>query len=328
MNLKRNLPSALVLTCALIAYGSASASAQSVRSGEMFDPASAVGGITISRQACAELEKLETAIWVQVDAKGYCLRYYAWGLKPAPGPNPLVAGWLHGDIMGGHERTADKHMKGLGVNAMVDQERELSQRFGVPFVFLARPGSYGSAGRHFTMRSRVIEGKLIDAFLDALKARYGIKSWALGGHSGGGTQVAEMLNDRTDLRCAIISSGASAYRAYLRAHHSSGADSPLVLDPYSGIGKIPDVPDRRIFVIGDPREENVYFHTQKLYFEGLQKKRLHAWLVPLEKAPPPEYHSLVDFGETATGLCANGTPTEQIIKTLQGMPDQKPRVSN
>jgi pimeloyl-ACP methyl ester carboxylesterase len=294
----------------------------------MFDPASAVGGITISREACSALEKQETAAWVQVDGTGYCLRYFAWGLKPAPGPNPLVAGWLHGDIMGGHERIADKHMKGLGVNAMVDQERELSQRFGVPFVFLARPGSYGSAGRHFTMRSRMIEGKLVNAFLDALKVRYGIKSWALGGHSGGGTQVAEMLNDRTDLRCAIISSGASAYRAYLRAHHSPRADSPLMLDPYSGIGKIPDVPDRRIFVIGDPREENVYFNTQKLYFDGLQKKGLQAWLVPLEKAPPPEYHSLVDFGETATGLCANGTPTDQITKTLQGMPDQKQRISN
>jgi pimeloyl-ACP methyl ester carboxylesterase len=320
--------SAFVVAGFVIACGAATVSAQSLRSGEMFDPAAAVGGITIPRDRCADLERQETGAWVQVDGEGYCLRYYASGLKPAPGPNPVVAGWLHGDVMGKHEGPADKHMKDLGVNAMVDQERELSQRFGVPFIFLARPGSYGSAGRHFTMRSRVIEGKLIDAFLDALKARYGVESWALGGHSGGGTLVAQMLTERTDLRCAIISSGAANFRAYLTAHHSPGADSPVNLDPYSDIGKIQTAGDQRIFVIGDPRDENVYFFTQQLYFDGLKKRNLPAWLLPLEKAPTPEYHSLVDFGETAAGLCANGAPTNQIIKTLQAMPDQRLRVSN
>ena len=137
-----------------------------------------------------------------------------------------------------------------------------------------------------------------------------------------------MLTERTDLRCAIISSGASAFRAYLSAHHWPGAESPLNLDPYSDISKIRTAPNQRIFVIGDPRDENVYFFTEQLYFDALKKRNLPAWLVPLEKGPAPEYHSLVDFGETATGLCANGAPTDHIIESLQAMPDQRVRVSN
>lgn len=248
----------------------------------MFDPAAAVGGVTISRDACTAYEKQESAVWVTIGNTGYCLRYYAAGLKSAPGSNPIVAGWLHGDIMGRHEVAATKHMGGLGVDAMIDQETELSQRFGVPFIFLARPGSYGSAGRHFTMRSRIVEADLVNAEIDALKARYGIQSWALGGHSGGGTLTAEMLARRNDIRCAVISSGAAAFRDYLRAHG----------------------------------------------LETLKKRNLPAWLLPLQKGLPPDFHSLVSFAETATGLCANGTPIATIVDSLNAMPEQQARVSN
>ena len=43
-------------------------------------------------------------------------------------------------------------------------------------------------------------------------------------------------------------------------------------------------------MIGDPRDENVYFSTQQLYFDGLKKRNLPAWLLPLEKAPEGYAH--------------------------------------
>lgn len=74
--------------------------AQSRPESGFFDPVAVVDGIRIGRSDCATLEKKETAIWVFVDGTEACLRYYAAGLTAAPGPNPIVAIWLNGDVLG------------------------------------------------------------------------------------------------------------------------------------------------------------------------------------------------------------------------------------
>ena len=303
--------------------------AQSRPESGFFDPVAVVDGIRIGRSDCATLEKKETAIWVQVDGTEACLRYYAAGLTAAPGPNPIVAIWLNGDVLGPGGRNADKRQSGFGPAEMVSLEQRLSSRFGVPSIFLGRPGTYGSSGKHYTTRGRPIEANLVNAALDGLKKRYGIQSWALGGHSGGGTIVAELLARRDDLRCAVISSGASAYRAYLEARGLIKPGETLTrFDPYEALDDIPRSPDRRIFVIGDPREANVPFSAQKLYFDGLTARDHAAWLVPLERATDKRHHDLIDFGETANEMCAAGASTDAILKTLRAMPEPPPRLSN
>ena len=150
-----------VLGVVALLSGSGVASAQSSAGGEQFDPVAVVDGIVIDRAACADLERQETAVWVEVDGHGACLRYYAAGLAPALGPNPIVAAWLNGDVLAPKGRNADKRQKGFGPAAMIEQERRLSGRFGVPFVFLGRPGTYGSAGKHHAMRGRPLEARLV-----------------------------------------------------------------------------------------------------------------------------------------------------------------------
>ncbi|BAI73040.1 hypothetical protein AZL_024020 [Azospirillum sp. B510] len=303
------------------------AQAQSRPNDEAFSNAVVAAGKTITRAQCAGLEVRETASWVEIDGRGECLRYYAAGLRP--GSNPIVAAWMHGDVMGSKPEQIG-HQEGLSVATMIEQERVLSARFGVPFIFLARPGAYGSSGKFWTMRHTRREAALMNAHLDLLKKRYGIGRWSLGGSSAGGTLTAEFLARRSDLTCAVISSGASAYEAYLQAHgvKTRPAKPETWFDPYRSLDLIPKDPARRIFVIGDPRETNVLFRTQRLYFDGLTARGLQAWLVPLERARPPRYHGLVDFGETATGLCAQGVATEALLKTLRSMPDQPERISN
>lgn len=306
-----------------------SASAQSKPEATPFDPAAVVAGITIDRPTCAVLEAADTAIWVEAGGVGLCLRYYASGLVAAPGPNPIAAVWMNGDILGPKGNNADRHQKGIGPATMVEQERRLSERFGVPEIFLARPGTYGSAGKHHTMRGRPIEADAIAAALDGLAARYGIAGFALGGHSGGGTLVAEMLARRSDLRCAVVSSGAASYRAYLEARGLLAAGAPRTrFDPSDGLDRIAKDANRRIFVIGDPRETNVPFSTQKLYFEGLVARGHAAVLMPFERASDERHHDLVDFGETALGSCADGVSTDAIRARLEAMPTQPPRITN
>ncbi|XKH35822.1 alpha/beta hydrolase family protein [Azospirillum doebereinerae] len=262
----------------------------------MFTNAAVAKGITIGRSGCAVLERQETAVWVEVEGKGACLRYYAAGLTRG-GPNPVAAGWFHGDILG-TKPTSIGHQEGLGVTAMIGQSNRLAERHAVPFVFFGRPGSYGSAGLAWTTRHRPIEAALMNAALDAVKARYRIAHWALGGHSAGGQLVAEFLARRDDVRCAVLSSGPVAYRAYLQARRLTHllASPERWYDPYDSVGKIPADPERRVFVIGDPRETNVPFETQALYAKALKAHGHAAWLVPLERAPAPRFHNLVDFG--------------------------------
>lgn len=301
--------------------------AQSVPEKAYFDPVQVVEGIAISRQECAQLERRDTAIWVDAGGTKACLRYYAAGLHPIS--NRIAAVWLNGDVLGPSGKDARKRQSGFGPTEMVALENTLSTRYGVPSLYLGRPGTYGSAGKHYAMRGRPVEADLIDAALDGLKARYGIGSFALGGHSGGGTLVAEMLARRDDLRCAVISSGASAYRAYLEARGLLKPGRPLTrFDPFDKLGEMPVDPDRRIFVIGDPRETNVMFATQKLYFDGVVAGGQAAWQLPLERAKDARYHDLVDFGEAANEMCAAGAATPDILDTLLSMPEPAARFSN
>jgi pimeloyl-ACP methyl ester carboxylesterase len=300
--------------------------AQSVPDDEMFDPVKVVNGMQITPSACEDMQRHQTAIWISVDGRGYCLRYYAAGLV-LNGPNPLVATWMSGDVMGGPKGVA--HQQGLGVASMIEQSKTLSDRYAVPYIFLARPGTYGSAGKHYDVRHTPLEARLVAAQIDALKVRYHVDRWVLGGHSGGGTLAAEFLAQRNDIQCAVLSSSAAAYRARLEKRGLlSRLKTEVFFDPYDSIGKIPDQRGRRIFLIADPRDTNIPFSTQELYFGGLKRRGLDAWLVPLKMAPKPKYHSLVDFGEAATGLCASGATTDTILKKLHEMPPQSDRISN
>lgn len=319
----------LLGACLLVGSLAPSARAQSEPSNEMFDPVAVTKGIAISREICAAFEGQQTAVWVEVGGEGYCIRYYAAGLRPARGPNPIVAAWLNGDVQGKNPGPpADKHQAGLGVSAMIEQERVLSKKFGVPFIFVARPGTYGSSGRHWTIRHAGREAEIVRLALDMLKSRYGIEHWALGGHSGGGQLVAEMLARRRDIGCAAIASGSSAYRAYLKAHGSSRASAGDLFDPLESVDQIPVDLVRRIFVIGDPRDRNVLFGTQRLYFDALRNHGHAAWLLSLERGLAPEHHDLLDIAEAATGMCAQGATTPRIVETLKSMPAQAARVSN
>jgi pimeloyl-ACP methyl ester carboxylesterase len=319
----------LLGACLLVGFLAPPARAQSEPSNEMFDPVAVTKGITISREACAAFERQQTAVWLELGGEGYCVRYYAAGLRPTPGTNPIAAAWLNGDVQGKNPGPpADKHQAGLGVGAMIEQERALSNTFAVPFIFVARPGTYGSSGRHWTIRHARREAEIVLLALDMLKSRYGIEHWALGGHSGGGQLVAEMLARRRDIGCAVIASGSSAYRAYLKAHGSSPVSAADLFDPLQSVDRIPVDRDRRIFVIGDPRDRNVFFRTQRLYFDALRNHGDAAWLLSLERGLAPEYHDLLDIAETATGMCAQGITTPRIVEKLKSMPAQAARVSN
>src|SRR5215207_1545643 len=113
------------------------------------------------------------ALWLRVDGRLFCIRYWIAGPAARPGEQALVL--LHGDI--------GRRVKGRYVLADDDrftasdvqyEARAVARIFPGYAVVLGRPGTYGSSGSHLAGRRTIREVRAIAAALDALKARHGI----------------------------------------------------------------------------------------------------------------------------------------------------------
>jgi hypothetical protein len=265
-------------------------------------------GATMTQQQCAQVPE---GLWVVRDGKGDCIRYYSYGLKDE---NPIVLVFFHGDLMSGNGRSAS--LAGYTDNSpevLRSQTRQIAQRFGVPAIFVARPGVYGSSGSH-AERRRQREVDLMNLSLGELRKRHKIGNFALAGQSGGGHIVGAMLANRSDIKCAAMSSGVVAVRARANAHGWTADATGYrdFYDPIDHVDKIHKSPDQKIFVVGDEKDSNVPFSTQKMYYEKLMKRGLNAHLVRA-KGSGPQHHGLTRCGIAIAGLCAqNGVAADAI----------------
>jgi pimeloyl-ACP methyl ester carboxylesterase len=253
----------------------------------------------MTQQQCA---KTPDGVWVVKDRRGDCIRYYSYGLKDE---NPIVLVVFHGDLMAqnGSRRTLVGYSDNKPEILRSDM-RAIANRFGVPAIFVARPGVYGSSGDH-SERRRNREVDLMNLALDELRKRHNIEQFAMAGQSGGGHIVGAMLANRSDIKCAAMSSGVVAVRARVAAKGWT-ADATGFRDFYDPIDHVDNIdknPDLKIFVVGDVRDSNVPFTTQKMYFDKLTKRGLNARLVRA-KGAGPEHHGLARCGIGIAGVCA------------------------
>ena len=272
-----------------------------------------------STSDAAQCATLPMAVWVTVDGKGDCIRAYGAGLKQGPNPNVLV--YLSGDrlagrrILGGYEKESPDSLQ-------ADADRWARQA-GTPYLFLARPGTYGSSGDH-AQRRRPREGRLVDAALQALKDHYAIGTLHLAGQSGGGGLVANMLNVRVDIGCAVASSGAVAVGLRTQLLNRS-KDTTGYSDSYDPVAHVKDIakrPGLRIFVLSDRGDQTVPFKSQEYYVDELRKQGLAPVHVELN-AKAPAHHDLVAFAKPALVLCAQGRTDSEIETALKAMDRQK-----
>ena len=275
-----------------------------------------VDGSTGDAARCATLP---IAVWVTVDGKGDCIRAYGAGLTQGSNPNVLV--YLSGDrlagrrILGGYEKDSPDSLR-------ADADR-WSRQAGMPYLFLARPGTHGSSGDH-AQRRRPREGRLVDAALQALKARYAIGTFHLAGQSGGGGLVANMLNVRADIGCAIAASGAVAVNLRAQLLNRS-KDTTGYTDSYDPVAHVKDIarrPGLRIFVLSDRGDQAVPFKSQEYYVAELRKQGFAPVHIELT-ARGALHHDLVAFAKSALVWCAQGKTDSAIEAALKAMDRQK-----
>lgn len=268
-------------------------------------------GSSSNPAGCATLPH---TVWVEVDGKGDCIRYYAANLSPKSNPEVLL--YMHGDRMeGGTGRNVVQLSNSYLKESPAEIEKDIarwSEQAKKPFIYLARPGTYGSSGWHAERRP-TREVALVNAAFDALRKKHDISTFHIAGQSGGGHLVAAMLIRRQDIGCAVISSGVTAVMRRAREKGQT-ADSTGYLDPFDPADHVMQIQKRpalKIIILSDPLDNTVSYSSQS-YFVSLLRE---SGLQPLHIAAlagGAERHDLASKGRTALRRCIAGKSSDEI----------------
>jgi hypothetical protein len=304
-----------VLAAALFVAAAMVSSARAA--GNNFSPSDVLNGTKSSEEACTG-----SAVWVVVEGKGDCIVYYAGGLQAR---NSVAVIFFQGDLIN-RQWDLQGNTVGQTVNPFYGQDSAANEakvanrwavRIGEPYIFLARPGTFGSSGDH-KERRRLREVLLVDAAIDAIKKRHQIDSLVLVGQSSGGHLVGAMLAKRSDISCAVAASGVTAVRRRVELHgwQADATGFRDYWDPADHVDDIKASAGLRIFVLGDHDDANVPFAAQSYWFDLLKKHDLDATLLS-GTAMGPEHHELGTTGRIIAGLCAHGVPTDTILEAAK-----------
>jgi pimeloyl-ACP methyl ester carboxylesterase len=270
-------------------------------------------GVVLSEAQCSTLG---TAIWLHVDGRGFCVRYW---ISTSGGIKNEALVYIHGDV-GGLDR-GKAYLAGDADLSTAGRQQRNAQRWsnisGGPFISIARVGAYGSSGEHLRQRRTLLEVQVIMAALDALRERHGFKRFHIVGQSGGGHTVAAMLQMRSDLGCAVMTSGILSVKTHaLDLGWPVNAKIAASYDPIEFVDAIRSRPGQRMVVISDPDDRRAPYHSQREFVERVRVKGLSVLHV-IAAASHGQAHELGAVGLRLAVDCANGIDDITLIRRYQ-----------
>lgn len=171
-----------------------------------FSEAAVQRGVKASKEQCA---KVANAVWADAGSdRAECLKYWMAGFGGSATRAPVV--FFHGDVWVGAGKTSASFLDRTNEKLQRDANAN-AKRLGVPYIFFARPETYGSSGEHM-QRRRPAESRLTDVALSEIKRRHGIEKFVVAGQSGGGYVTSSLLTYRSDVICAVPTSAPSSPR--------------------------------------------------------------------------------------------------------------------
>jgi hypothetical protein len=260
-------------------------------------------------------------VWVAVDGRGDCIAFYASGNLHDAKQAVL---YFEGDIPSSYRRHAAKLKRHLSsLRRSLDM---LATALHIPYALVARPGTFGSTGNHRDRR-KDREYLVMRAAVDAIRVRFGLEHVSLTGQSGGATVVGALLTlGITDVKCAVAASGGYDLKAMLdwhagrqdivgryREHPAVLSNSFNVMDHLAGVRRDPG---RRVFVLGDPRDQVTPFVQQKRFAAALKLAGHHIELIE-KTARGPEHHGLSLPALKLAGLCTTGASDAEIRRAAE-----------
>jgi hypothetical protein len=279
---------------------------------DSFDFHTMRGGSARSTQAiCANTMH---AVWVEFDSRGDCIRYY-----PSPNVHDTTGQaiiYMSGDSIA-HD--VDQASYETTAGQLMETVARRSTQLLRPYIFLARPGTFGSSGDH-TQRRRLREVKLVERAIAEISKKHGISELALAGHSGGGHLVGALLPLVPNLSCAVPAAGALAvkqrYQSKGLSRDTTGyADS---YDPIDHIDVVKPVAGLRVFILADPQDSNVPFEGARAFHEKANQKGMNSILLE-GQGFGPERHGLSNSARHIASWCLRGFSNEQIIEGAKSL---------
>ena len=315
----------LILTAVCLLSLGVLAPGRAIAADTVFTTEDVLLGTTSTEAACRAHRQ---ALWVVVDGKGDCMRYYG---NDIPERSTIALIYFTGDHLFRRwfkdGRTRGRLVPSFYENVLTESWlRDLyRKRFAeatagragkLTALLFARPGILGSSGHHKDRR-QPREVALINAALDQLKTRYQIDQFALAGLSGGGHVVGSMLSQRGDVRCGVIGAGVVAVAARIADKNwpTDATGYKTFFDPIAHVEKIAMPTGGRVFVVGDPRDTIVPYSTQELYHKEL---KLHGIDAHLTATPGKgrRYHNVRPQVLQAAAACAYGDDTAAILAQI------------
>lgn len=263
-------------------------------------------------------------VFVRHDLGTACIAYHA--TAPRAG-NSLAVIYFEGDVP-----AADAQKPQYAQKYLANMRRvfaHLAERHGVRFVFIARPGLFGSSGNHASRRSAG-EMLTMNAAVDAVKARLQLTEIVLAGQSGGSTVGAALLTlGRRDVSCAVLGSGLLSVVEIEYAHRvrerlpdiRPALLQVLLFDPTDRLDWIERRQGRRIFVLGDPTDTRTPFAQQRRFADRVRALGHHATAIEVT-GEGEMMHGVAHHTLPAAALCARGAEDAAIQQAVE--PRQRP----
>lgn len=269
-----------------------------------------------SAQAC---EKIPQRVFVSTPYGTECIAYFISSPRAA---SPMAVFSFHGDFPA---ELMQPQRSASMAKVFQDRADRAAKAFSMPYIFVMRPGVLGSTGDH-AKRRQPKEFHSMNAAIDKIKARYGIRSIAVSGQSGGGSVVGALLSlGRTDIVCAVPGSGAydvvglhklrSVLAGKPATENRIAAYAARVYSPTEHIAQIPKDTGRRLFVVGDPRDKNTFFEQQRDFAYRVKAAGHHSMLLYAPGAGKLR-HGMERVANEVAGLCMLGRTDEQIEQRM------------
>jgi dienelactone hydrolase len=299
------------LTLAALIGVAAPANAQPVAPVKTFSERDVTQGVKMTAAQCAKLPK---AVYVTSFGEGVCMRYYLG----APAKGKQAAVFLSGDVLGLNRqgnRVADAGYLTAAPEYLDAAVTVWSRRFGLPVIFLARPGIYGSSGWQGDRRTVFEVDVTLKAFA-AIKVKEGITGFHVAGQSGGALLAMAAAAERDDIACAAVASGPLDLRAFLA---SDGI--PWRTDGrrahYDMMAKVPDVATKtaagmRVMLLTDPQDKFVPAAQQTAFADAVEAAG--GKILRIETSGRgADHHALTEKALFSLAMCANNHSDAAIL---------------
>jgi hypothetical protein len=267
-------------------------------------------GVTITRQQCAAIEQ---AVWVNVAGRDFCVRYYV-STAGGEGARPLV--FLQGDYFGKLDPKTwtwvdPSDARDIDTDDLTRMADGFSKMAKTTAIYLGRIGVEGTSGNH-TSRKTLLELRLMNAALDAIKQRYGFEGFHLVGQSGGSKLVAGLIEMRHDIGCAVSGSGPLATPG---GGPKGGDPARTFFDVTQNIPQLAQNRALRVLLVTDPADKRVPIAMQAAFADKMRQagRQVPEFMV---EATDEEHHGVVAYSELVAAGCVLGKSDQDIARAV------------